>query len=734
MNTLTPLSNTLKLIFPLALLPFCVHSAFAEDTVESEQTTNQSETTEVIEVVGQASQVDLTKRFAGGQVARGGRVGIFGNIDFLDTPFSGTAYTENLISEQQAQNIGDILQNDPTVRVTKGFGNFQEIYMLRGFPVYSDDITLNGAFGILPRQFIAAELLERVEVLRGANSFVNGAAPGGSGVGGSINLVPKRAPVGGIRNATIGYDASNQFSGAVDVGTRFGDANEWGIRVNGVLRDGEAAISNQKQDLSVLSFGVDYASDNVRFSADIGYQDNHLDAPRPQVRPNGEIPLAPDADTNFAQLWTFSDEQQLFGVVRGEYDFSQNSSVWLGAGFRNGDENNDLANPRVDADGSGTAIHFVNVRDDAVYSIDGGVKTELTLAGISNRIVLSGAIIDSESKNAYAFADFAGFAVDIYNPIQVEAPITDVFLGGDMSNPLVTEKVRNKSIAIADTMSFVDDTLLATIGLRHQSIKTQSFNVNNGEQTGIYDDSKVTPVFALLYKVTGNLSVYGNYAESLQPGATAPNVSNGLPVTNAGEVLEPFTGEQVELGLKYDGGEIGATANIFTLNRPNSIIVNQEFTASGEQKSSGMEVTIFGEPIDGLRIIGGGTYVDAELTKTQGGVEEGNTPIGIPKLQTNVNLEWDLTSVPGLTFDSRVIYTSKQYTDTANSQEIASWTRLDIGARYTFDIEDTSLTVKARINNLTDNNYWSSTGGFPGANYLILSEPRSVAVSVTFDF
>ncbi|GHE88975.1 TonB-dependent receptor [Thalassotalea profundi] len=730
MNTLMSLSNTLKLIFPMSLLSLSINTAFAENA----ETTKDKETTEVIEVVGQASQVDLTKRFAGGQVARGGRVGIFGNIDFLDTPFSGTAYTSNLISEQQAQNIGDILQNDPTVRVTKGFGNFQEVYMLRGFPVFSDDITLNGAFGILPRQFIAAELLERVEVLRGANSFVNGAAPGGSGVGGSINLVPKRAPIGGIKNATIGYDASNQLSGAVDVGTRFGDANEWGIRVNGVLRDGEGAITDQKQNLSVLSLGIDYASDNARFSADIGYQDNHIDAPRPQVTPLGDVPEAPDADTNFAQRWTFSDEQQLFGVVRGEYDLDNNSSVWLGAGFRSGDENNDLANPKVNADGSGTAIHFANVRDDSVYSIDGGVKTEFTLAGIPNRLVLSGAIVDSESKNAFAFADFGGFAVDIYNPVQITPPVTDVFLGGDMENPTVTEKVNNKSIAIANTMSFVDETVLATVGLRHQSIKTQSFDATSGVQTGIYDDSKVTPVFALLYKVSEQFSVYGNYAESLQPGATAPNVSNGLPVSNAGEVLEPFTGEQVELGLKYDGGKIGATANIFSLNRPNAVITNQVFSASGEQQSTGMEITVFGEPIEGLRIIGGGTYVDAELAKTQGNADEGNTPIGIPELQTNINIEWDIASLPGLTLDSRVIYTSEQYIDTANTKELDSWTRLDIGARYAFDIGDTSLNVKARINNLTDNNYWSSTGGYPGANYLILSEPRSVAISVSFDF
>ena len=66
--------------------------------------------------------------------------------------------------------------------------------MIRGFPAFSDDMTYNGIYGILPRQFVASELLERVELFRGASAFLNGAAPGGSNLGGTVNLVPKRAP------------------------------------------------------------------------------------------------------------------------------------------------------------------------------------------------------------------------------------------------------------------------------------------------------------------------------------------------------------------------------------------------------------------------------------------------------------------------------------------------------------------------------------------------------------
>ena len=119
----------------------------------------------------------LSKPLAGGQVARGGRVGILGTRDQMDVPFSVTAYTNQLIKDQQAQSVADVLLNDPSIRMARGFGNFQETYFVRGFLLYSDDIAFNGLYGLLPRQYIASDLFERVEVLRGASALPGPASP-----------------------------------------------------------------------------------------------------------------------------------------------------------------------------------------------------------------------------------------------------------------------------------------------------------------------------------------------------------------------------------------------------------------------------------------------------------------------------------------------------------------------------------------------------------------------------
>jgi|SRR5690554_2974719 len=715
-----------------ALLVSGAPLAIAQQSDQDTAATNSPAEIEEVMVIAPRSQVELVPEYAGGQVARGGRAGLLGNLDFLDAPFSGSSYTADLAAAQQAKSIGDVLQNDPVVRVAKGFGNFQEVYILRGFPVYSDDITLNGVYGILPRQFVAAELVERVEVFRGANAFLNGAAPGGSGVGGTVNLVPKRAPADGVKRLTAGYESDSQYQAALDIGQRFGQDEAWGLRLNAVRRDGDTAVNDQQRELNVFSLGTDYAGDRFRFTADLGYQDNHIDRPLPQVTPSGEIPQAPDSRGNFGQPWTYSDEKQTFGVVRGEYDVSDVLKVWLAGGARSGKEQNLLANPSADIEGHLSSSRFDNTRKDDVLSFDGGMEFIFNSATTGHTLVLSASSVELESYNAFAFY-LTPFSSHLYDPVVAPAPQTDIFTGGDLNNPLLTEKTQNKSVALAYTAALMDDRLLATVGLRRQDIITNTFDYDNGAELSGYEAAKTTPALGLVWKATESLSFYGNYAESLQPGSIVPAMSGGEIITNAGEVIDPLTGEQLELGIKYDAGTFATTVSAFTLQRANTIVVDQRVSASGRQENQGIELSVFGEPTDGVRIMGGATYLTSELTRTQAGLHQGNRPIGVPQLQANVNIEWDLPAT-GLTLETRLAYTASQYANEDNSIKLDSWQRFDLGARYSTMLNSRPVTLRARLDNVLDEQYWASTGGFPGANYLIMGNPRTVSLSASIDF
>ena len=158
------------------------------------------------------------------------------------------------------------------------------------------------------------------------------------------------------------------------------------------------------------------------------------------------------------------------------------------------------------------------------------------------------------------------------------------------------------------------------------------------------------------------------------------------------------------------------------------------YRADGEQRNQGAEFSMYGQASEHVRLLGGLTFVDAKYTRTQDGVLQGKEAVGTPRTQGNFNVEWDLPGLEALTLDGRVIYTSSQYADGANTVQVDSWSRLDIGARYKSDLGGTKIVYRARIDNLTDKAAWVSVGGYPGANYLVLGAPRTFSLSASLDF
>ncbi|MBF9001117.1 TonB-dependent receptor [Vibrio nitrifigilis] len=702
----------------------------ADATTDSTKSADTNKT-EVITVHG--SQVDLGGEYEGGQVARASRAGLLGNVDMMDAPFSSTSYTSKLIADQQAKSVADVLQNDPTVRVAKGFGNFQELYMIRGFNVYSDDMTLNGVYGILPRQYVAAEMIERAEVFRGANSFLNGAAPGGSAIGGLVNIVPKRAGSEPINRVTLGTQSGGQGYAAMDWSRRFGDNQSDGLRINVVGRNGEDGIDNEDTQLGAMTIGWDHQGDKLRLSADLGYQDHHIDSPRPSVTPSSSAPSAPDASSNYAQDWTYTDEKQLFGVVRGEYDFSDDTSAWLAVGGRHGKEHNLLANPSSDSDGNLSIYAYENVREDNIISADTGVRHEFETGSIGHSVVLSASAYHAALGNAYTMTGYSD-AGTLYDYSQVGQDTDITYSGGDLDDPKVTERDNYSSLALADTISMFEDQVKVTLGGRYQRIDVISYGYD-GKDGDRYAKNAVTPFTGVVYQPTLDWTLYANYAEALLPGDTASATNNGSSVTNAGEVMSPLRSKQYEMGAKYDNGHFGGTVSVFQISKPSYRYTSDNtFTDNGEQRNRGIELSGFGKVLDQVKVLGGVTLIDAELVKTDDGEDEGNTAIGVPKVTANLNLEWATPFVDGLTFEGRSVYTGSQYIDEDNDNKIPSWVRFDLGARYKMMVDKKPLTLRARVENVADKDYWASTGGYPGSNYLVQGAPRTFVVSASYDF
>ncbi|OBX19378.1 TonB-dependent receptor [Erythrobacter sp. QSSC1-22B] len=659
------------------------------------------------------------------EVVNGGDAGVLGNKPAEDLPFSIRSYDESLILNQQPQTLGDVLDNDPTIRTTYGFGNAAEQFVIRGFALFGDDIGLNGLYGIAPRQLVAPELFGSVQVLNGASAFLNGAAPGGSGLGGNVNLILKRAGPRDFVRATASAEETARFGGAVDVSRRFGAGGEWGIRINGAYRDGETSIDEEYRRTAVIGGALDYDSGPFRAVLDLAFQDVRIDNLRPKVTlATATIPEVPEADANYAQDFTYSELRDLFGTVNLEYDLADNALVYARAGARDGSEDGIYGGVTVNDSTTGAATGsalFVPATTNN-EAIEAGLRVKLGNA-ITQELNFGGDANWQVFRTAFDF--LPGYATNLYATPQIAQPQSTGFVGGDLVDPNPITNIRLWSAFASDTIGLWDDRILITGGLRLQDIRQKNINYD-GTPGPLYNESAVTPVAGLVVKPLEGLTLYANRIEALQIGATVP-LDPAQPVSNAGQTLAPRKSVQYEIGGKLDIGGMFLTLGAYRIERPGEgALADGSFGYLGDQRHEGLEFTANGEIAPGLRLIGGAALTNAELIG-------GNEVAGVPEYTANANVEWDLAFVPGFTLTGRVIHTGEQWVDAANTLELDSWTRFDLGARYVFAAGDTPVTLRLSVDNVANERYWSSAfDAFSAA--LLQGSPRTVKASISADF
>ncbi|QXG28161.1 TonB-dependent receptor [Pseudomonas viridiflava] len=664
--------------------------------------------------------------YAGGQVARRGSQGMLGARDFMDTPFSMTTYTQEAVKNQQARTLGDLIASDPSVRATNPAGGRYEQFTIRGLSLFNSDVSYNGLYGILPTYTIDMEMAERVDILKGPSQLVNGISPRGS-VGGGINVVPKRATDKPITEFTGSYASDSQVGGAVDIARRFGDEDKFGIRFNGVKQSGDTTWDHQSVDRQMAVLGLDFRGERLRLSTDIGHTERNTDAPqeRVQIGPNAKVPNANDVRDNYAQSWSKARTEDTFGMVNAEYDVNDSVMLYGGVGARKSDH--DFLRHAVSitnnaGDFSVQPRDFT--RDENVRTATAGVRNWFKTGPVSHEVNLAASYFYMDFENGGA--RYAASPSNLFNPVDTPTP----------SNPTrrddkVYTENRFSGLALSDTLGFFDDRLLLTLGARWQRVKVDDWT-NNVKGDTAYDEEKVSPSGGILYKVTDELSVYANYMEGLSQGKIAPSTS-----INEDEIFPPFISRQVEVGAKYDLGSFAFTGSVFRIKQPayETNTTSRVFGPNGKRENTGVELTMFGEPLKGFRLMGGVMYIDSELKNTTGGTFDGNRAPATPEYNVNIGAEWDVPTVQGLTLTGRGIYTSSQYLDQANTKDIDSSERFDVGARYAFKVDQKTVTLRANVENVMDKRYWSSAGASddsePG---LTLATPRTYLISATVGF
>lgn len=665
---------------------------------------------------------------AGGQVASGSQVGVLGNLSNLDTPFNITGYTADYIANAQARSIADVAAADPSVRVIFPRASYRDAYSIRGFNLFSYTMGLDGLYGVAPKQRYPAEFAERIEILKGPDTFVNGVSLGGS-VGGAINIIPKRATDEPVGTLTTLYESDRDVGTHVDLGRRFGASNEWGLRVNGLARGGDMAVDDQAERLGAAVISLDYQGEGIRLYADAGDQQQKIDAPDwPATLAKGvSSPPNVDADRNLGQSWTWVRTKDRYAALRGEYDLNEQWTTFTSLGISETETTGLYVQPTsLRSEGGYTGVIRSFPSNGEHLSGQAGLRGMFGSGPISHNLTLAATYWHQNLKATNTI--LGTYTADIDNPATVIKPDTSALVALDDIHR--TSRVRFASVVLADTLGLFDDRLKLTLGGREQQILSTNYAAQTGVRTADYDQSRFSPALGAVLKMTERFSLYGNYVEALQQGPSAPSTT-----VNAGQVFAPIVARQLEIGLKVDFGNWFSSLGAFQIVLPSGTTDMQTmvFAVNGQQRNRGVEWAVSGQPVDHWRVLGGITLMDGRQTQTAGGLYDHNKAVGVPDCQANLGVEWD-TPFPDLTVTTRALYTGRQFIDAANTQAIAAWTRYDLGARYALKgVMAKPILLRVAVENVANKDYWAAAASGQSAG-ISRGGPRTVLLSSTFSF
>ena len=722
MNKPTQLATLLPLLISLA-----PHSAHAANTSEDE-----------IIVTSQPS-ADTTHAASGaGFKTNDIDVGPLGNKAWVDTPYSTTTVTKEMIENQQAQSVSELLKYSPSTQMQARGGMDVGRPQSRGM---QGSVVANSrldGLNIVSTTAFPVEMLERLDVL----NSLTGALYGPASPAGQFNFVAKRPTEETLRKVTLGYQSRSAFTGHVDLGGHIDDDNRFGYRVNVLDQEGEGNLDDSTLRRKLLSVARDW---NIQPGTQLQLDASHYEFIQKgypgsfSYGPNIKLPSAPDPkDKNLALSTAGNDLTTDTVSTRLIHYLNDDWSVTADVGWQQADRAMRNVSSKI-----------INNQGDISRSLK-----DSTAAGrfrvLSNTATLNGHVDTGSvghdialSTTGYVWSlysakgtgpSYSWDTTNMYHPSEMyEKGDGKIITGGDRYKSSVNTQ---QSITLGDTVTFTPK-WSAMFYLSQSWIQSQNYN-KSGHKTGQIDENGLSPNAALMYKITPNVMAYVSYAESLEQGGTAPTNSD---VKNAGQTLDPYRSKQYEMGLKADVSGMNLGAALFRLERPFAYVDpgDNVYKEQGNQVNNGLELTASGNVWQGLNIYSGVTLLDPKLKDTVSDTTSDKRVVGVPKVQANMLAEYSLPSMPEWVYSANVHYTGKRAANDTNTAWASSYTTWDLGTRYTTKISNVPTTFRVVVNNVFDKHYWASifpsgTDGDNGSPSAFIGSGREVRASVTFDF
>lgn len=700
------------------------------------ETTNAQETEETYEI--DIHVTGAKERVAGGMVGTAVRMGIMGDVDVLDVPYSMQSMTEKAVTTygDPSQPLAHVLINNPSIRTSTSSPMYSD-FSMRGINMNGNHFLLNGVPSLFSQfSMPRAHFIDRMDISAGPNAAVNGVSMSNNGTNsgatpapGTINIVTKRAEKEPITKYTQVFSGRSTMAEYIDIGRRFGKDNEWGIRINAELLDGGLSLPGGKTTSRDIFVNLDRMTERSMTNLFFGYWDYNVMGAQRWFTYNGNrdaLPTAPDAKTSYDFPETWKKIYVKLLTLNHEQKLNDRWSAFfnMGYAYRDGDKRNSGANLQFDADGNFTSSNRANAQNESAKNsyFQLGIAGTFDTGAVRHRLVLATDRSRSQYWNAGKTGPTGLYGGNLYDSI--------IFRSGFYPLPAMPAQIAqwtetNAGVSLMDTMTLGKWSLLLAATRKHEDLKNHTNNTT-------IRNNNILPTWGLTYKPTDNTAVYYGHTESFSRGYVVTNAK----YVNAGDVMPPVRSKQNEIGIKYENKGLRSTLALFEIDEANRFDVDlgggkYQYTADGKNIYRGIELTVNGQIAPRLTMTGGLLHLHAKRDKTQGGAKDGCFVNGVARWSTVLGLNYAVTE--SVSVLSRVNWVDKSYIDSkaaGKRTEIPSYATLDLGLRYQTKYRGLPVELQLMCYNATNRSHWMGRGG---STTFGLSMPRTFMFSASID-
>ncbi|QIB67563.1 TonB-dependent siderophore receptor [Kineobactrum salinum] len=661
-------------------------------------------------------------------------------LTLQETPQSVSILTHERMQDQDITTILEAVNNAVGV-TSEEVDNVRNNFHSRGFRIDSyqiDGVPTSWSLGGDSGETVAdTAIYERIEFVRGATGLLTGVGDPSA----SINLVRKHAD-------------SSELNGYVDVATgrwnkrRLSADISSGLNESGSVRgrvvarhlSGESHVDYYEDDKNVF-YGVVDADLSATTLLRVGVSYQHSN---PEGTVWGALPtfFSDGSKTRWDVSKTTAMDWNRWETTNTNYFLSLNQV------FDNGwellanynkllyEKDTRLLYVYGDLDReTGAGLNAQRYRSDGESkqdSFDVQLKGDFSLFNQTHDFVL-GALYSDQEAETFTQDPLGGDMSGGFDRVDVD----NFYEWGDLREPEWSEeRIQSQDIATeqrgyyAATRISATDNLKFILGGRLATWLRTGFDWSGNIDYG--DEDEFIPYAGALYDLTDTHRVYASYTEIFKPQS---NRNAG------GNFLDPLIGKSSEIGLKsrFLNDRLHTTIALFDIEQDNLAQVDTDYVGTPEQRtayiaaqgaqSTGIELEVVGQPIDGWNITAGYSQYTAE--DAQG--DDVNTDI--PTRQFNLFTTYRFEdSMPGLMIGGGLKWQNQTYSEGTNpignpdrfTQD--AYVLANLMARYAFT---DSLHVQFNAANITDEKYYSQVGQFSSYRY---GTPRSYTVSLNYRF